>query len=46
MESLQVFPTCFGELLKSFRKRKRFTQKQLAQYLDVHPKTGVGTRTS
>ena len=39
MESLQAFPVSFGELLKSFRKRKRLTQKQLAQHLSVHANT-------
>jgi tetratricopeptide (TPR) repeat protein len=39
MESLQAFPTSFGELLKTFRKRKRLTQKQLAQHLSVHANT-------
>src|SRR5215467_9257270 len=39
MESLQAFPASFGELLKAFRKRKRLTQKQLAQHLSVHANT-------
>ncbi len=39
MESQQTFPASFGELLKTFRKRKRLTQKQLAQHLSVHANT-------
>ena len=39
MESQQTFPASFGELLKTFRKRKRLTQKQLAQQLGVHANT-------
>jgi tetratricopeptide (TPR) repeat protein len=39
MESLQAFPASFGELLKTFRKRKRLTQKQLSQQLGVHANT-------
>src|SRR5258707_14161612 len=39
MEDQQTFPASFGELLKTFRKRKRLTQKQLAQQLGVHANT-------
>src|SRR6266481_9269384 len=39
MESQQTFPASFGELLKTFRKRKQLTQKQLAQQLGVHANT-------
>src|SRR6266487_3294035 len=39
MESQQTFPASFGELLKTFRKRKRLIQKQLAQHLSVHANT-------
>jgi tetratricopeptide (TPR) repeat protein len=39
MGSQQTFPASFGELLKTFRKRKRLTQKQLAQHLSVHANT-------
>lgn len=39
MESQQTFSASFGELLKNFRKRKRLTQKQLAQCLSVHANT-------
>src|SRR6266849_3875439 len=39
MESQQTFPASFGELLKTHRKRKRLTQKQLAQQLGVHANT-------
>jgi tetratricopeptide (TPR) repeat protein len=39
MESQQTFPASFGELLKTSRKRKRLTQKQLAQQLGVHANT-------
>jgi tetratricopeptide (TPR) repeat protein len=39
MVSQQTFPASFGELLKSFRKRKRLTQKQVAQHLSVHANT-------
>ncbi len=35
MESQQTFPASFGELLKTSRKRKRLTQKQLAQRLSL-----------
>ena len=39
MESQQTFPASFGELLKTHRKRKQLTQKQLAQQLGVHANT-------
>src|SRR6266852_9219511 len=39
MESQQTFTASFGELLKTYRKRKRLTQKQLAQQLGVHANT-------
>src|SRR5258708_14493004 len=39
MESRQTFPASFGELLKTYRKRKQLTQKQLAQQLGVHANT-------
>ncbi len=39
MEDQQTFPFSFGELLKTHRKRKRLTQKQLAQQLGVHANT-------
>jgi tetratricopeptide (TPR) repeat protein len=39
MEDQQTFPSSFGELLKTRRKRKRLTQKQLAQQLGVHANT-------
>ena len=39
MQELQTFPASFGELLKTHRKRKRLTQKQLAQRLSVHANT-------
>ncbi len=39
MEDQQTFPSSFGELLKTHRKRKRLTQKQLAQQLGVHANT-------
>src|SRR5260370_15160813 len=39
MQDQQTFPSSFGELLKTHRKRKRLTQKQLAQRLSVHANT-------
>ncbi|HKF35978.1 MAG TPA: helix-turn-helix domain-containing protein, partial [Ktedonobacteraceae bacterium] len=39
MESQQPLPASFGALLKTFRKRTRLTQKQLAQQLGVHANT-------
>ncbi len=39
MEDQQTFPASFGELLKTHRKRKGLTQKQLAQQLGVHANT-------
>src|SRR5260370_18649555 len=39
MESQQTFPASFGELLKTYRKRKQLIQKQLAQQLGVHANT-------
>jgi tetratricopeptide (TPR) repeat protein len=39
MEDQQTFPSSFGELLKTHRKRKRLTQKQFAQQLGVHANT-------
>ena len=33
MEDQQTFPSSFGELLKTHRKRKRLTQKQLVRGL-------------
>jgi tetratricopeptide (TPR) repeat protein len=39
MEDQQTFLSSFGELLKTHRKRKRLTQKQLAQQLGVHANT-------
>jgi tetratricopeptide (TPR) repeat protein len=39
MEDQQSFLFSFGELLKTHRKRKRLTQKQLAQRLGVHANT-------
>src|SRR6266852_5191622 len=39
MEDQQTFPSSFGELLKTYRKRKRLTQKQLSQQLGVHANT-------
>ncbi len=39
MVDQQTFPSSFGELLKTHRKRKRLTQKQLAQQLGVHANT-------
>jgi tetratricopeptide (TPR) repeat protein/transcriptional regulator with XRE-family HTH domain len=39
MEDQQTFLSSFGELLKTHRKRKRLTQKQLAQQLGMHANT-------
>ena len=39
MEDQQTFLFSFGELLKTYRKRKRLTQKQLSQQLGVHANT-------
>src|SRR5450759_3408266 len=39
MEKSQTISSSFGELLKTCRKRKRLTQRQLAQRLDVHANT-------
>lgn len=39
MENLRTFPYSFGELLKTFRKHQRLTQKQLAQELGVSMNT-------
>ncbi len=39
MESQQAFPASFGELLHTFRKRKRLTQKHVAHQLGVHANT-------
>jgi len=39
MEMQQAFPGSFGELLKTFRKRRRLTQKHLAQRCGVHMNT-------
>ncbi len=39
MEVQQTFLSSFGELLKTYRKRTRLTQKQLAQQLGVHANT-------
>ncbi len=39
MEKLQTISFGFGELLKTYRKRKRMTQRQLAQRLSVHANT-------
>lgn len=39
MENQRTFPCGFGELLKTFRKRQRLTQKHLAQQLGVHTNT-------
>ena len=39
MQDQQTVPSSFGELLKTHRKRKRLTQKQLAQRLSVHANT-------
>src|SRR5260370_13749982 len=39
MEIQQSFPGSFGELLKTFRKRRRLTQKHLAQQFGVHMNT-------
>jgi len=39
MEVQQAFPSSFGELLKTYRKSKRLTQKQLAQQIGVHANT-------
>jgi tetratricopeptide (TPR) repeat protein/transcriptional regulator with XRE-family HTH domain len=39
MENQWTFPGGFGELLKTFRKRQRLTQKHLAQQLGVHSNT-------
>ena len=39
MEDQQIFHFSFGELLKTHRKRKRLTQKQLSQQLGVHANT-------
>jgi len=39
MEMQQAFPGSFGELLKTFRKRRRVTQKHLAQRCGVHMNT-------
>ncbi len=39
MENRQSLPENFGELLKTFRKRRRLTQTQLAQQLGVHMNT-------
>ncbi|HET8845600.1 MAG TPA: helix-turn-helix domain-containing protein, partial [Ktedonobacteraceae bacterium] len=36
---MQTRSTSFGELLKTYRKRKGLTQRQLAQRLDVHGNT-------
>src|ERR1700730_11811784 len=35
----RVLSQSFGELLKTYRKRQRLTQKHLAQHLDVHMNT-------
>src|SRR6266487_2016427 len=39
MEDRQPFPSSFGELLKTARKRQRMTQQQLAHRLGVHANT-------
>src|SRR5579863_8405443 len=39
MEKLPTISFGFGELLKTFRKRRRMTQRQLAQRLSVHANT-------
>ena len=39
MEDQQTFLSSFGELLKTYRKRKRLTQKQLSKQLGVHANT-------
>src|SRR5262249_27535877 len=39
MEDQQTFLSSFGELLKTYRKRKRLTQKQLAQQLWMQANT-------
>src|SRR5581483_2689570 len=39
METLQTTSSSFGELLKTYRKRKRLTQQQVAQQLDVNKNT-------
>jgi tetratricopeptide (TPR) repeat protein len=39
MEDQQTFLFSFGELLKTYRKRKRLTQKQLSQQLGMHANT-------
>lgn len=35
----RILSQSFGELLKTYRKRQRLTQKHLAQHLDVHMNT-------
>src|SRR5260370_16797082 len=37
MEDQQTFPSSFGELLKTHRKRKRLPQKHLPHHLVSHP---------
>src|SRR5581483_4871497 len=39
MDHQHIFPCGFGELLKTFRKRQRLTQRQLAQQLGVNMNT-------
>ena len=39
MEKLQPISSGFGELLKTYRKRRRLTQQQLAQRLGMHVNT-------
>lgn len=39
MGNQQTFSGCFGELLKTYRKRQRLTQRLLAQQLGVHINT-------
>src|SRR5262245_36026511 len=39
MDSEILLPSSFGEILKTARKHKRLTQKQLAQQLGVHYNT-------
>ena len=39
MEERHLFSSSFGELLKTFRRRRRLTQKHLAQQLGVHMNT-------
>ena len=39
MEVEPIIHQSFGEMLRAYRKRKRMTQKQLAQLLDTHANT-------